>query len=110
MQEASRGNLSESRLHERSGGETRKAVHQHRLSLFTCLFRAIQLGTIWQTTTTTENLQGDDVRREGVRNSPDVFAQGVIFGARASHGAPGLLFVAPAALRREKDRGGAKQR
>lgn len=44
-----------------------------------------------------------------MRNSPDVFAQGVIFGARASYWAPGLLLIAPAALHREKDRGGAKQ-
>lgn len=56
-----------------------------------------------------ENLQGDDVRGEGVRNGPDVFTQGVIFGACASHRAPGLL-IPPAALRREKDRGGANQR
>lgn len=57
------------------------------------------------------NLQRDDVRRKGVRNSPDVFAQGVIFGARASHRAPGPRLIPSAALRREEERGGAdKQR
>lgn len=44
-----------------------------------------------------------------MRNRFDVLAQGVIFGARASHGASGLLLVAPAALRCVKERGGAKQ-
>lgn len=55
------------------------------------------------------NLQGDDIWREGVRNGPDVFAQGVIFGARASPGAPGALLPGPAALRREEQRRGAQQ-